>query len=110
MPMVKKDAFKNLVDLLDKIENHKLILSYTKPLLEQLQMELMETMRVKINFIYCFIFVCTHTHTHTRKTRKRKQENKTKIKKQKSCRRWTLQKKWRKRWKMRNVKVTYVNL
>jgi len=45
MPMVKNDAFKNLVALIDNMQSHQLILAYTKPLLENLTSELMENMR-----------------------------------------------------------------
>jgi serine/threonine-protein phosphatase 2A regulatory subunit A len=44
MPMVKHDAYKNLVDLLDEM-NCDIIISYVKPLLDQLNNELMENMR-----------------------------------------------------------------
>jgi len=45
MPMVKNDAFKNLVALINNMQSHQLILAYTKPLLENLTSELMENMR-----------------------------------------------------------------
>lgn len=45
MPMVKNDAYKNLVPLINNMESHKLILVYTRPLLESLTNELMENMR-----------------------------------------------------------------
>jgi len=45
MPMVKNDAYKNLVDLIDAMDNTNLIASYTRPLLQQLTNELMENMR-----------------------------------------------------------------
>lgn len=45
MPMVKADAFKNLVLLIDNMNNHNSIVSYSKPLLQQLTNELMENMR-----------------------------------------------------------------
>jgi len=45
MPMVKNDAYKNLVNLIDNMQSHQLILAYTKPLLENLTSELMENMR-----------------------------------------------------------------
>jgi len=45
MPMVKNDAYKNLVSLIDNMQSHQLILAYTKPLLENLTSELMENMR-----------------------------------------------------------------
>eukprot|EP01083_Nonionella_stella_P053950 142558_1 len=45
MPMVKNDAYKNLVELIDNMQSHQLILAYTKPLLENLTSELMENMR-----------------------------------------------------------------
>jgi len=48
MPMVKNDAYKNLVLLIEKMKSHQLILAYTKPLLEQLTNELMENMRQSI--------------------------------------------------------------
>jgi len=45
MPMVKNDAYKNLVHLINNMQSHQLILAYTKPLLENLTSELMENMR-----------------------------------------------------------------
>jgi len=45
MPMVKNDAFKNLVDLLEEMNNANNIIIYSKPLLDQLTNELMENMR-----------------------------------------------------------------
>lgn len=45
MPMVRNDAYRNLVPLIDNMQSHQLILAYTKPLLEQLCNELMENMR-----------------------------------------------------------------
>jgi len=48
MPMVKSDAFKNLILLIDNMNNHNLIVSYSKPLLQQLTNELMENTRQTI--------------------------------------------------------------
>ena len=45
MPMVKNDAYKNLVDLIEEMDNQNLIVSYSRPLLTQLTNELMENMR-----------------------------------------------------------------
>merc|ERR1712176_838788 len=45
MPMVKNDTYKNLVNLINNMQSHQLILAYTKPLLENLTSELMENMR-----------------------------------------------------------------
>jgi len=45
MPMVKNDAFKNLVLLINHMNSHNLIASYVKPLLVQLTNELMENLR-----------------------------------------------------------------
>ncbi len=42
--MVKNDAYKNLVLLINNMQSHQLILAYTKPLLENLTTELMENM------------------------------------------------------------------
>ncbi len=43
--MVKNDAFKNLVPLIAEMFSNQLIVVFCKPLLEQLQGELMENMR-----------------------------------------------------------------
>ncbi|ETO13111.1 hypothetical protein RFI_24265, partial [Reticulomyxa filosa] len=48
MPMVKSDAYKNLVGLIDEMKSPTLIVSFTRPLLEVLQAELMETMRQSV--------------------------------------------------------------
>jgi len=45
MPMVKQSAYQNLVLLIDCMQSHQLILTYTKTLLENLTSELMENMR-----------------------------------------------------------------
>ena len=43
--MVKNDAYKNLVDLIEVMDSQNLIVSYSRPLLQQLTNELMENMR-----------------------------------------------------------------
>jgi len=45
MPMVKQSAYQNLVLLIDCMQSHQLILTYTKTLVENLTSELMENMR-----------------------------------------------------------------
>ncbi|ETO33766.1 phosphoprotein phosphatase A [Reticulomyxa filosa] len=45
MPMVKNDAYKNLVPLIEEMKSIQVIMPFARPLLESLQNELMETMR-----------------------------------------------------------------
>jgi len=64
MPMVKSDAYKNLVPLLDSLDDVSLATDFVSPLLESLSKELIESMRQSIVDIVAKLAERAHSLTY----------------------------------------------